>query len=149
MHNLRQKAQTELLSGILPFWLNHTIDHEHGGFVGRIADDGTVDPQAPKSLILNARILWAFSRAFRALRDPVYLQTAQRAYDYLVRFFQDAECGGFYWMLDFDGRPVDTDPRVNGQAFAIYALAQLSSASADAEALALAVRVFEPDEERR
>jgi mannobiose 2-epimerase len=143
VHDLRQKAQTELLSGILPFWLNHPIDHEHGGFVGRIADDGAVDPQAPKGLILNARILWTFSRAFVALRDPVYLQTAQRAYDYFVRFFQDAEYGGFYWLLDFEGRPLEANKRVYGQAFAIYALAEYSSASADADALALAVRVFD------
>lgn len=141
MHDLRQNAETELLSGILPFWLNHTIDRQHGGFVGRIADDMTVDPHAPKGLILNTRILWTFSRAFIAFCDPVYLETAERAYDYLVRFFLDAECGGLFWMLDFEGRSLDANKRVYGQAFAIYALAEYFRASAKREALDLALRV--------
>ena len=63
MQLMRQKVETELLSDILPFWLNHTIDNELGGFRGQIANDLSSDPHAPKGLILNARILWTFSKA--------------------------------------------------------------------------------------
>ena len=100
MKDLRQKVESELLTDILPFWLKHSIDNEFGGFRGQIANDLTIDPFADKGLILNARILWTFSKAFSVYRDPVYLSTAQRAYEYLDRYFWDHEYGGVYWMLD-------------------------------------------------
>lgn len=130
---LRQGVERELLANILPFWLNHTIDDECGGFRGQIANDLTIDLQAPKGLILNARILWTFSRAFRVLHDRIYLETAQRAYDYLIRCFLDPVHGGVYWMLDHQGHPLDTKKRIYGQAFAVYALAEYASASGDSE----------------
>ncbi len=143
MQDLRQKVETELLSNILPFWLKYTIDDEYGGFRGQIANDLTIDPRAPKGLILNARILWTFAKAFSVYRDPVYLATARRAYDYLVRSFWDWEFGGVYWMLDYEGRPIDTKKRIYGQAFTVYAMAEFAHASGDGEALERAMRVVE------
>jgi mannobiose 2-epimerase len=141
MQDLRQKVETELLSNILPFWLKYAIDDEYGGFRGQIANDLTVDPHAGKGLILNARILWTFSKAFNVYRDPVYLATALRAHEYLARNFWDREFGGVYWMLDFEGRPIDAKKRIYGQAFAVYALAEYSDASGDPEALTMALRL--------
>jgi mannobiose 2-epimerase len=141
VQNLRQKVEAELLSDILPFWLKYTIDNEFGGFRGQIANDLTIDPFADKGLILNARILWTFSKAFSVYGDPVYQATAQRAYEYLDRFFWDHEYGGVYWMLDCQGRPTDTKKRIYGQAFTVYALAEYFHATGDAEALAKALRM--------
>jgi mannobiose 2-epimerase len=143
VQDLRQKVETELLSDILPFWINNTIDDQYGGFRGQIANDLTIDPHAPKGIILNTRILWTFARAFSVYRNPVYLATARRAYDYIARYFWDREFGGIYWMLDFEGRPIDTKKRIYGQAFAVYALAEYSHASGDPEALAMALRLVE------
>ncbi len=141
MQLMRQKVEKELLSDILPFWLNHTIDSEYGGFRGQIANDLSFDPHAPKGLILNARILWTFSKAYSFYRDPQYLAAARRAYDYLTRYFWDHEFGGLYWMLDYLGNPLDTKKRIYGQAFTIYALAEYYQASDEAEALDKALRL--------
>ena len=143
VRDLRQQVESELLSDILPFWLEHTIDEEHGGFRGRISNDLTIDARADKGIILNARILWTFSRAYRAYRDPVYLATAQRAYEYLTRFFWDQEFGGVYWMLDVEGRPRDTKKRIYAQAFTVYSLAEYFHSTGDADALTKAMRMVE------
>jgi mannobiose 2-epimerase len=143
VQDLRQKVETELRSGILPFWLKYTIDDEFGGFRGQIANDLTIDPYAEKGLILNARILWTFSKAYSVYRDPVYLATAKRAYEYLDRCFWDREFGGVYWMLDCQGRPTDTRKRIYGQAFTVYALAGYFHATGDKEALGKALRMVE------
>jgi mannobiose 2-epimerase len=143
VQELRQKVETELRSGILPFWLKYTIDDEFGGFRGQIANDLTIDPYAEKGLILNARILWTFSKAYSVYRDPVYLAAAKRAYEYLDRCFRDREFGGVYWVLDCQGRPIDTKKRIYGQAFTVYALAEYSHATGDKEALGKALRMVE------
>jgi len=131
----RERVERELLGDILPFWLNHAVDHEFGGFRGQIANDLTIDPLAHKGLILNARILWTFAKAYKVYGDEVYLRTARRAYEYLRRYFWDAEFGGMYWMVDHLGNPVETKKRIYGQAFTVYALAEYAAASAEKEPL--------------
>ena len=143
MSELRQRVEAELLSDILPFWLKYAIDEEYGGFRGQIANDLTINPHAAKGIILNARILWTFSKAFSTYGDPVYLDAARRAYEYLVRFFWDNEFGGVYWMVDYQGNPFDTKKRIYGQAFTVYALAEYYHATGDAEILARALRLVE------
>jgi len=34
MADLRQRVEQELLGNILPFWIKHAVDEEHGGFYG-------------------------------------------------------------------------------------------------------------------
>ena len=143
MQELRKKVETELRSNILSFWLKYAIDDEFGGFRGQISNDLTIDPRADKGLILNARILWTFSKAFSVYRNPVYLAAARRAYEYLVRYFWDQQFGGVYWMVDFEGQPTDTKKRIYGQAFTVYALAEYYHATGDAEILARALRLVE------
>lgn len=143
MTDFRQRVETELRSGILPFWLNHTIDQERGGFLGRIFHDATVDPQGEKGLILNARILWTFARAYRFYKDPIYLATAQRAYDYLTTHFLDHEFGGYYWMLDCDGKPTEPRKQIYGQAFTVYALAEYFHATGEPTALTQALALVD------
>jgi mannobiose 2-epimerase len=72
------RVEAELNTDILPFWLKYTIDDEYGGFRGQVSNDLTIDPHAAKGLILNARILWTFSKAFSVYRDPVYLAARAR-----------------------------------------------------------------------
>jgi len=143
VQDLRQRAEAELLSDILPFWLSHAVDDEYGGFRGQIANDLTIDAQAAKGVILNARILWTFSKSFSVYANPVYLEAARRAYEYLIRFFWDNEFGGVYWMVDCLGQPQDTKKRTYAQAFSVYALAEYYRATRDAGVLARALRLVE------
>lgn len=140
---LGRRAEQELRSNILPFWLKYAIDGEFGGFRGQITNDLVIDPRAHKGLILNARILWTFAKAYSVYGEDIYLETANRAYRYIVEHFWDADFGGVYWMLDHRGRPVDSKKRIYGQAFTIYALAEYYSATAEADALERATRLYQ------
>jgi mannobiose 2-epimerase len=141
--DLADAIRRELVENLVPFWLERSFDRERGGFVGRMASDLTVDPTAPKGLILNARILWSFSAFHRTLGDSDCLRAAQRAFEYLERHFWDARHGGAYWSVDASGRPLDTKKKTYGQAFLTYALAEYHRASGDAAALARALDLFE------
>ncbi len=143
MSDFRRHVETELRSNILPFWLKHGIDDQQGGFCGQITNDLTIDPNASKGLILNARILWTFSKSFNVYGEKIYLQTARRAYDYIARYFWDRNFDGVYWLLDSLGSPVDAKKRIYGQAFTVYALAEYHLATGDQDSLGRAIRLYE------
>ena len=143
MQHLRQQVETELLTNVLPFWLEHAIDEQYGGFRGLIANDLTIDPFAPKGLILNARILWTFSKAFSVYGEEIYRQTARRAYSYITQHFWDSEFNGVFWLVDYLGRPVESKKRIYGQAFTVYSLAEYYRAAGDENALTRALGLFE------
>ena len=77
--SLKKEMQEVLENNILRFWLDKMTDETNGGFFGRMDGQGVIHPDAEKGAILNARILWAFSAAFRVLRKPEYLEAATRA----------------------------------------------------------------------
>lgn len=77
--SIRKEMEAELVDNILPFWMNRMKDEVNGGFYGRITGTGVLMPEAEKGAILNARILWTFSAAYRLLRNEEYLTIATRA----------------------------------------------------------------------
>lgn len=135
--------QDVLMGNILPFWLEKTIDRENGGFYGRIDGHGVLHKEAEKGAILNARILWTFSAAYRVLRKPEYLEAATRAKDYVIAHFYDKEFGGTYWSLDYLGQPKDTKKQFYAIGFMIYGLSEYARATGDKEALDYAIRLFD------
>ena len=143
INRLRNEMRSELENNILPFWMNKMEDNEQGGFYGEITGNDELRPEASKGAILNARILWTFSAAYRLLKKPEYLKTATRAKRYLIDRFYDPEYGGIYWELDYKGNPLDTKKQIYAIGFAIYGLSEYACATGDAEALEYAQRLFE------
>ncbi len=139
---LRQQVKDELIQNILPFWIGKMKDNEHGGFYGQIKGNNQLIALADKGGILNARILWSFSSAYLHLKDPLYLDMANRAKDYIQKHFFDTEFGGTYWTISYDGKPVDTKKQIYSQAFFIYAFTEHYRASGDDSSLKTAIELF-------
>ena len=174
---IRQEMQDVLQNNILRFWLEKMQDDEHGGFYGRMDGHGVLHPEAEKGAILNARILWSFSAAYRiengelkmensdytkgsfmgvqgnrnsqfsTLNSELLLEAATRAKDYFVGHFIDHEFGGVYWSVDYQGRPLDTKKQFYAIGFAIYGLSEYARATGDREALEYALQLFDCIEE--
>ena len=144
---MKQEMQDVLENNILRFWLDKMVDHEHGGFYGRIDGSGVLHPEAEKGAILNARILWAFSAAYRVLGNLEYLGASRRAYEYFVEHFIDPEYGGVYWSVDYQGNPLDTKKQFYAIGFAIYGLTEYVRATGDREALEYALDLYDCIEE--
>lgn len=141
--SMRKEMEAELIGNILPFWMNRMKDEVNGGFYGRITGTGILMPEAEKGAILNARILWTFSAAYRLLGNEEYLITATRAKRIIIDRFYDKEFGGIYWTLDYKGNPLDTKKQIYAIGFAIYGLSEYHRATGDKEALDYAIRLFE------
>ena len=125
---LKQRIEQELRGNILPFWMQHTLDHENGGFYGAVTNDLRVLNEVPRSVVLCARVLWSFAAAYRAYGDEAYLKIAQHAFDYLTTRFWDEQYGGFYWMLNRRGQAINDRKQSYGQGFAIYGLSEYALA---------------------
>ena len=135
--------QDVVKNNILRFWQDRMVDREHGGFYGRIDANEVLHKDAEKGAILNARILWSFSAAYRVLKKPEYLQMATRAKDYIIDHFIDPEYGGVYWSVDYKGQPLDTKKQFYAIGFAIYGFSEYARATGDREALDYALQLYQ------
>ncbi len=139
----RGQVQRELLEDIVPFWLTHVTDSKNGGFIGWMYNNLTLDPDCPKGLILNARLLWTFSALARFTKDKRCLQMAGYAYRTLLDDFWDPRYGGAFWSIRPSGRPINTQKKTYGQAFLVYGLAEYYLLTQEPQALSLAKQLFE------
>jgi mannobiose 2-epimerase len=138
---LKNKAKTELIN-ILDYWLKNTIDKENGGFIGEINHQNVINNNSEKGAVLNARILWSFSAAYAVEKNPEYLKTAKRAFQYIKDYFFDKEFGGIFWSLQADGKPKDTKNQIYAIAFVIYGLSEFYKIFKNEDALELAQSLF-------
>lgn len=141
--SLRTNVQRELVEGLIPFWQTQVLDYQNGGFIGRMENDRTIDRRAVKGLILNARLLWTYSALYQYSPEDSLRTLAHRAFDYLVDYFIDPQHGGAFWMLDYQGNPVDDKKKIYGQAFCIYALAEYYKIKQEKQLLDLATHFYD------
>jgi mannobiose 2-epimerase len=142
LQTFKSEVQDELVNNILPFWSEKMIDKANGGFFGRIDGSGRIYNDADKGCVLNARILWTFSSAFRVLKNPDYLKIAERSKDYLLKHFFDNEYGGVYWLLNHRGEMKDGKKQIYAQAFAIYGFTEYYRVTKDKICLDKAIELF-------
>lgn len=139
---LQKQVRTELTQHILPFWCG-MIDRENGGFYGLLDFNLRLDKGAVKGCILNSRILWFFSNAYKVLGDETIIPYARHAYRFLMTHCLDSEHGGVFWSLNADGTVADSTKHTYNQAFAIYALCSYYEISHDRAALETAFALFD------
>ena len=139
---LRAEMAVEL-ERILAFWMEHSVDKEHGGFYGELDNQNRVQPDSDKSAILNARILWTFASALRTTKCEQYRAIADRAFAYLSERFVDPEHGGVFWSLNSDGSMANGRKQLYAIAFAIYGCSEYFGATGKPEALALAKDLYQ------
>lgn len=132
----------ELENNILRFWEEKMVDEEHDGFYGAIDGKNQLLPKANKGAVMNARVLWTFSAAYRVLHEKRYLGMAKRAFVYIKNYFLDPLQGGIFWEVNYLGKPVNRKKQTYAQGFALYAFSEYYRATGEEEALDLAVSLF-------
>jgi len=129
---------------ILGFWRSQVLTAD-GKFHGRIDQEGKVEENASRGLVLAARLLWTFSKAhLSGLESKAStVSMVDDLYRFLVGTFWDNDYLGFYWMVDVHGAPVQAHKHLYGQAFALYALAEYYALSRKPEVLHWAQLTYE------
>ncbi|MDH7487349.1 MAG: AGE family epimerase/isomerase [Anaerolineae bacterium] len=130
--------RAELLERVVPFWLEHAIDRQHGGILTCIADDSTV-LSTDKYMWSQLRAIWTFSALYnRVERRQEWLDAAWHIYDFVKRCGRDEE-GRWVYAVDEEGRVLQGATSIYTDGFAIYGLTELARATGEQEAVDLAL----------
>ena len=103
-HELLQFFETHLKQQILPFWLEHCVDHEGGSFNNCVNDDGNL-VSTEKFLWSQGRALWMFSSLYNDFDgDPKWLEIATPIARLLIDKGRTPD-GDWFFSLNADGSP--------------------------------------------
>ncbi len=115
---------------LLPFWIENSVDTECGGFLTYFDRDGNPTGETDKTLVCQTRMIFTMASAHRAgLGDGRCAEIAQAGAEFLIEHFRDREHGGWYWICDRHGKPLNDDKIIYGHDFAMYSLSELALAT--------------------
>jgi N-acylglucosamine 2-epimerase len=122
IHNYSEIYRKGLLEDILPFWLNHAIDWEDGGFTFCLNRDGSII-DTDKGVWQTARFSWMILTLYNEVekRDE-WLKIGMHGIDFLEKHCYDTR-GKMYFIVDKKGDPVRMRRYVYSESFAAIAYA--------------------------
>ncbi|MDI7274914.1 MAG: AGE family epimerase/isomerase [Anaerolineae bacterium] len=131
-----------LLEDVLPFWEEHSLDTEYGGYFTCLDRVGNVY-DTDKFVWLQARQVWTFAMLYNRLeKRQAWLDVARHGVSFLRQHGRDAE-GNWYFALDRQGRPLVQPYNIFSECFAAMAFSQYAVATGDAEARQIALQAFD------
>ncbi len=138
---LREIYRRELFESVVPFWLSHSLDYEHGGQYNSLDRDGSVF-DSDKSMWLQGRALWMFAKLYNEVeRRPEWLDAARHIYDFIMRCGFDTD-GRMFFAVTAAGRPLRKRRYLFTETFAIIGLAEYARATGDLAALDRAIDTY-------
>lgn len=139
---------------LLEVWIEHGPDRECGGFHGELDRHWRPCGSGEKSLVQQARHLWAFSTWYeRRERSERISSIAHGLYEFILARFSDPPGIGFIRKIGRQGQVTDPVHQVYPETFAVYALATYGRVFGNAAAIDRAFacfcqfdeRVYDPD----
>jgi len=119
--------KNELLHNVLPFWEQHSIDAENGGFFTCLDRKGKVY-DTDKFTWLQGRQVWCFSFMYNHVEQrSSWLETAKSGAAFLQKYGRDNK-GNWYFSLTADGKPLVQPYNIFSDCFAAMAFASLDKA---------------------
>ena len=138
------EVQNHFRDELLPYWLTHGEDTQHGGFLNYYDEDGNATGETTKTLVCQTRMIFTFSSLARAgFGEGRPLELARQGVDFLLDHYWDDQHGGWIWTTEQDGMPLNLSKLAYGQSFAMLALSEYGMASGDLRGMEWASRTFE------
>ncbi|HMP94271.1 MAG TPA: AGE family epimerase/isomerase, partial [Phnomibacter sp.] len=142
LHGYAALYKQELLENILPFWLQHSPDWEHGGYFTCLNRQGEVF-DTDKFIWLQGRQVWCFSTMYRQLEaNEQWKKMALLGADFLEKYGHD-EQGNWYFSLTAAGKPLIQPYNIFSDCFATMAFAALDTIIPTDKYKYLAINTFE------
>ncbi len=118
-----------LLDDVLPFWIRHCVDREHGGFMMSLNRDGTII-DTDKGVWQQCRFTWLLGKLYnRVEQRDQWLELAQHGIDFIDRHCFDPADGRMWFHLTQDGQPIRKRRYAFSESFAAIAYGELAKAT--------------------
>ena len=145
---LADQYKSELYDNVLPFWLEHSIDKEFGGYFSCLNRDGSVY-DTDKFVWLQGREVWLFSMLYNNVeKRQEWLDAAVQGGEFLKKFGHDGNYN-WYFALNREGKPLVQPYNIFSDTFAIMAFGQLALATGNEEYAEITKKTFAKVLERR
>ena len=130
----------EDLKAILEFWLENSVDYEHGGIYACVDKMGNLYG-TDKSVWFQGRALWSFSKAYNLIEaNEQYLKAAKNIYDFLPKC-TDVD-GRMFFTVTEDGKEIQKRRYYFSETFAAIGCAEYYKATKDEKVLEKAEKYF-------
>ena len=144
MRDMLERTERYLRDNLIPFWAERVVEPRHGGFQTNYDRLGRRTEVTEKTLLCQARCVFALSHAARlGFGWPGVEHAVRQGVDFLLDHFRDPEHDGYYWICEADGRVRDPSKAVYGHAFLVYGFAEHALLFGDARSRREAERIFD------
>jgi len=131
-----------LLQDTLPFWINHSVDKECGGFTFCLDRDGNII-DTDKGMWQTCRFTWLLATLYNTVEQkPEWLALAKHGIDFIQKYGFDDD-GRMFFLVDRQGKAVRKRRYVSTETFAAIAFAAYSKAANDSKIAKQAKILFE------
>ena len=129
---LINRYETTLTEDVIPFWQNHCIDREYGGYFTSLDRDGSVY-DTTKYMWMQWRIVYMFAEFYLSpYRKDEFLEIAVKGFDFLYKHGR-SPAGDYYFALNRQGEAVTAPYNVFSECFAAMGCAMLSRATGESK----------------
>ncbi|KJF42835.1 AGE family epimerase/isomerase [Draconibacterium sediminis] len=139
---LSKKYKNELLTNVIPFWENNSIDKQFGGYFTCLDREGKVF-DTDKFIWLQARQVWMFAKLYNEVEQrQEWLQIALDGAAFLQKYGHDGNLN-WYFSLTREGKPLVQPYNIFSDCFATMAFGQLGKATGNEEFASIAKDTFQ------
>jgi len=132
MHSLAASYRNTLLNDVIPFWLEHAIDTEHGGIMTCLDREGRVI-DTDKGVWQQGRFAWMMGHLFNTVeRRPEWLAHAGHTIRFLRGRCYDTD-GRLFFHVTRDGTPIRKRRYAYAESFACIAFGEYARATGKSE----------------
>jgi N-acylglucosamine 2-epimerase len=138
---LAELYKSTLLDNVLPFWSQHSLDRQYGGYFTCLDRAGNVY-DTDKFIWLQNRQVWTYSMLYNRLeKRPEWLNVARHGAEFMAKYGRD-EAGNWYFALDRTGKPLVQPYNIFADCFAAMAFSQYALASGQESAQETALQAY-------
>ena len=120
-----------LLKDTLPFWLRHSIDREHGGYLTALDQDGRV-VDSDKGVWQQARFTWLLGELYNNVDGRnEWLELAIAGAQFLEQHCFDRTDGRMWFHVTQDGQPIRKRRYAFSESFTAIAFGELARATGE------------------
>ncbi len=124
------RYENELVNNVIPFWENHCVDTEFGGYFTNLDRDGSVY-DTEKYMWMQWRIVYMFATLYMSrFKKDNFLDIAKQGFDFLTKHGK-SEDGTYYFALNRKGEPTMAPSNIFSDCFAAMGAAAMYKATGE------------------